>query len=50
MTPIYEAVDESHFFGLVYYTIWVAPENLLVHVFGPLPACVRSLSHPFSIC
>ncbi len=43
VTSIYEAVDGSHFSGLVNYTIFEAPENYLVHVSGPLSACGRIL-------
>ncbi len=43
VTSIYEAVDGSHFFGLVNYTIFEAPENSLAHVSGLLPACGRIL-------
>ena len=43
MTSIYEAVDGSHFSGLVNYAIFEALENYLVHVSGPLPACGRIL-------
>ena len=38
-----EAVDGSHIFGLVIYTIFGALENHLIHVSGPLSVCGSNL-------
>ncbi len=43
ITSIYKAVGGSHFFGLVNYSTFEAPENYLVHVSGLLPAYERIL-------
>ena len=49
MTPNYEAVDGSHCFGLVNYTVVGTSEQHLIHVPVPPAVCERNLSFIFNM-